>query len=121
MLPRTCFCAPLTLTVLLALTWVTRSAADKIDLSRATPVPETEPIPILDFFRPQILRSPRLNITGTHIAAIVTPSVDHTELMVYDLKTQKIERIGSKGDSEIYSVDWLNEQRLIYQISVKKL
>ena len=96
-------------------------AGEKFDLDRVTPVPADQPIPIVDFFRPPILRNPKLNLAGTHIAAIISPSLDHTELMVYDLKTQQIERLGARGDSEIYHVDWLNSKRLIYQISVKKL
>lgn len=95
--------------------------ADKLDLDRVTPVPDTEPIPALDFVRTPLLRSPKINRTGTHIGAIVTPSIDHTELMVYDLKTQKVERVGARGDAEVYNFEWLNPDRVLYQISVQKL
>ena len=106
--------------LLAAATAADLSAADKIDLDRVMPVAANEPVPVMDFVRPRILRSPTLNLAGTHIAAIISPSIDHTELMVYDLRTQKVERFGAKGDSDVYGVDWLNSQLLIYEITVQK-
>jgi len=96
-------------------------ASEKFDLNREVPVPANEPIPLLDFFRPEIMQSPKLNPSGTHIAAIVGTADDHTQLMVYDLKKQAIEMVGARGDSDIARVDWLNNERLIYSISVKKI
>jgi dienelactone hydrolase len=90
------------------------------DLERDTPVPGNEPVPVLDFFRPPVLQEPRLNPSGTHIAALVSVGEDHTRLLVHELKTQKNEIVGAKGDADIYNVYWLNDRRLIYGISVKK-
>ena len=47
------------------------SAGEKLDLDRVVPVPATEPIPVMDFFRPPLLQEPKLNRAGTHIAAII--------------------------------------------------
>lgn len=52
------------------------SAAEKLDLDRLTLVPASEPIPVMDFFRPRILQEPKLNLSGTHIAAIITAGED---------------------------------------------
>jgi dipeptidyl aminopeptidase/acylaminoacyl peptidase len=99
----------------------TAFAADKLDLSRITPVPAGEQIPVQDFFRLRALQDPTVNPSGTHIAALVGGLDDHTSLMVYDLKTQKDEYIGARGDSDIDSVRWLTDDRLNYRISVMKL
>jgi len=95
--------------------------ADAIDLKRIEPVPADEPIPLQDFFRPLALQEPKLNLTGTHIAAIITAGEDKHELLVYELKTQKTEAIGGFGDKDIYDFHWLNERRLIFSLSREKL
>ena len=95
--------------------------AAKVDLSRTTPVPATEQVPIVDFFRSPVLQEPKLNLAGTHIAAILNTAEDHSELIVYDLKNQTLERIGARGNDDIATIDWLDSNRLVYGISVKKL
>ena len=96
-------------------------AAEKLDLKRVTPVPATEPIPTMDFFRPSFLSQPVLNPSGTHVAAVITGTEDKHRLMVMDLKTQKIETVGGVGDKDIYQVHWLNDSRLIFSLSSQKL
>jgi dienelactone hydrolase len=93
---------------------------DKLSLERITPVPANEPIPVMDFFRPPFLRDPRLNSAGTHVAAIVAAGEDHTSLMVYELATKTVETLGARGDSDIDRVAWLNENRVVYDVSVQK-
>ena len=95
--------------------------AAKADLSRETPVPATEQVPIVDFFRPPLLREPKLNLAGTHIAAILSADDDHTEVIVYDFRTQAIDRIGVNGADDIPFVDWLDSKRLIFGVSYDKL
>lgn len=58
-------------------------------LERMTPVPADETIPVIDFFRPQTLRNPRLNRAGTHFAALVSTPEDSWELASYDLEALK--------------------------------
>ncbi len=96
-------------------------AAGKKDLDRTTPVPAAEQIPIADFFRPLLLQEPKLNPSGTHIAALVTTPDDRHQLLVYDLKTQKSELVGGAGDKDIYQVHWLNDRRLVFELSARKL
>ena len=95
-------------------------AAEKLDLDRETPVPASEPVPVMDFFRPLLLQQPELNPSGTHIAAVVTVGDDRHQLLVYDLKTQKIEQVGGH-DEDVYQVNWLNDRRLVYSLAVRKL
>ena len=109
------------LLLLSATTALQLAAADKLDLDRITPVSATEQIPISDFFRPRLLQNPTVNLSGTHIAAIIAAGEDHTSLMIYDLKSQKMETIGARGDSDVDSVNWLNENHLVYRINVLKL
>ncbi len=96
-------------------------AADKLDLERVKPVPANEQIPIMDFFRPLLLQQPQLNPSGTHIAAIITAAEDQHQLLVYELKTQKIETIGGMGDKDVYRVYWLNDQKLVFELAGRKL
>ncbi len=96
-------------------------SADKLNLERVTPVPDTEPIPTMDFFRPLLLQQPVLNPSGTHIAAVITAAKDKHQLLVYELKTKKIETVGSAGDKDIYSVSWLNDQRLMFSLGARKM
>jgi dienelactone hydrolase len=96
-------------------------ATEKLDLARVTPVPAGEPIPAADFFRLRLMNEPKLNRTGTHIAAVIAGGADDTQLMVYDLKSQQMERLSGELDTDIYFVDWLNENRVIFGISLKKM
>ena len=97
------------------------SAEEKSDLKRITPVPAGEQIPIMDFFRPRTMREPKLNPSGTHIAAITTVGEDRHQLFVYELKSRKGELIGGPGDKDIYEIHWLNDRRLLFQLSGQKL
>lgn len=96
-------------------------AAENLDLKRITPVGPNEKIPAMDFFRPRLLQEPVLNPAGTHIAAIVTAGEDHHELLVYELKTQKIERVSGASNQDFSNVNWLNNRRLIFELTVDKL
>jgi acetyl esterase/lipase len=96
-------------------------AADKIDLKRVTPVPADQPIPLQDFFRPAILQEPKLNPSGTHIAALITVAEDRHQLLVYELKSQKSEYIGGSGDKDIYQVTWLTDSRLLFNLAARKM
>ena len=95
-------------------------AAGKLDLDRNTPVPASEAIPLVDFFRPTLLQQPILNPSGTHIAALVTAGEDRHELLVVELKSNKLEGFSGEGDKDIFEVTWLNDQRLIFGIAAKK-
>ena len=91
------------------------------DLSRVTPVPTNEQIPLVDFFRPNVFEYPSLNRSGTHIAAIVTAENDRRLLLVYDLKTRKQEVASVGGDTDIVAARWLDDRRLVFQITLQKL
>jgi hypothetical protein len=108
------------LSILIALAPTLRGAG-KIDLQRVTPVPATETIPVADFFRPLILQQPVLNRAGTHIAAVITAGADHHQLLTYELKTQKVETVSAWGDRDISGVSWLDDRRLIFHLSARKM
>jgi acetyl esterase/lipase len=96
-------------------------ADDGTDLKRLAPVAPDQEIPLGDFFRPTQLREPELSPSGTRIAAIVTAGEDSHLLLVYEVKTQKYEVLGRHGDTDIADVEWLNDKRLVYQLSSQKL
>lgn len=107
--------------ILLCSLAVAMHAFAKIDLTRISPVPADQPVPVQDFFRPAILQQPSLNPSGTHIAAIVTAANDRHQLLVYDLKAQTTEFASGSGDKDIYSVTWLNDSRLIFNLATRKM
>jgi len=97
------------------------TASINSELERVAPVADNEKIPVIDFFRPPLLQQPTVNPSGTHIAAVIAAGEDHTSLMIYDLKTQKMETMGARGDTDIDGPSWLTDNRLMYRISVHKL
>ena len=89
-------------------------------LERMTPVPATEPIPAVDFFRPRLFRNPRLNDAGSLFAAMVTAGADREELLVYDFATGKFDRLRGIGKKDIYDFDWLDDGTLMFALSSEK-
>jgi acetyl esterase/lipase len=107
--------------LVLGATTALRLPADgKLDLERNTPVPANEVIPLVDFFRPTLLQEPKLNPSGTHIAALVTAGEDRHELLVVELKSSKLDGFSGGGDNDIFEVTWLDDQHLIFGIAVRK-
>lgn len=96
-------------------------ASPVIDLKRTEPVPATEPIPIQDFFRPLALQQPTINLAGTHIAALVTVGEDRHELLIYDLKAQSGQLVSAMGDKDIFAVEWLGDDRVMFSLAARKL
>jgi len=96
-------------------------ASESLDLSRFKPVADSEQIPIVDFCRRPLLRSPSLSPLGTHIAAEVTNNDDKYQLFVYEIATGKSEMVGGSGDKDIYEFTWLNNTRLMFSLSSQKL
>jgi acetyl esterase/lipase len=96
-------------------------ADEKDDLARNTPVPSDQQIPLVDFFRPAVMQQPRINPSGSEIGALVASGDKHL-LMVYNLKTLKKELVdGGNGDKDIYAFDWLDDKRLVFEVSTRKL
>jgi len=92
-----------------------------MDLKRDTPVPASQQIPIQDFFRPRVLVDPKLNLSGSHIAARFTGGSDRYYLMTIERTTNKTETLVSRGDTDIFAFEWLNDNRLVFQISAEKM
>ena len=108
--------------VAMLLFFVAQPAAAKKEnpLERVTPVPADQAIPVVDFFRPWLLTSPKLNPAGTHFGALVSTQDDRTDLMVYELATKKVERLSGGDRNDIYSYEWLTDKRLVYQVAQDK-
>jgi dienelactone hydrolase len=96
-------------------------AEDDPNLKRDTPVGPSEQIPLVDFFRPPVLEAPKVNHAGDHIGAIVAEGDSHL-LLVYNVKTQEKEfASGGAGDKDIDQFAWLDDKRLVYTITTRKL
>ena len=98
-------------------TTVTRSA---VDLSRLTPVPPDQTIPVEDFFRPGRIYSPSLNKSGTRVAAITSGEDDKTMLLILDVATWKPEILYAQNNKEVYSYKWLTDDRIMFNVSKDK-
>lgn len=96
-------------------------AAEKLDLTRTEPVPDNVQIPIQDFFRSPLLRSPDINKSGTHVAALISAEEDKTKLLTYEIATKKVEVLEGIGDKDIYDYDWLDDRHILFRLSVEKL
>ena len=97
------------------------SAGRDADLKRTDPVPAGEPIPLRDYFRPNALSEPRLNLAGTHLAYIVTQGDDKHQLLVYDFKDEAGDVLTALADKDLYSFVWLGDTRLLYYVGDRKL
>lgn len=92
----------------------TLAAAEKIDLERIAPVADSQPVPIQDFLRRNVLSAPVLNLTGSHLGTLITDTEERSCAAVVDLKTNELEFFRIRDDrSSISSVVWLNDRRLL--------
>ncbi len=96
-------------------------AGEGYDLKRTMPVAANEQIPAGDFFRPALLQEPRISPSGSHIAAVVTMGEDHHMLLVYDARDKTYGLVGGNGDYDINQIRWLDDKRLVYEVSAQKL
>ncbi len=90
-------------------------AVPKVDLSRITPVPADQTIPVLDFVRAPLIYSARLNDSGKLVAAMVSDEKDLRRLMIYDMETKALNMLSGFDGMEITEFHWLDENGLIYR------
>ncbi|MGC4072398.1 MAG: S9 family peptidase [Nibricoccus sp.] len=117
--PRLWRVAPVVALSLLALPALAKKKEDPLD--RMVPVPADQPIPVIDFFRPPLFSNPELNPAGTHFAAIVSSESDRLDLIAFDLATKKAERLTGGGNYDINTYEWLNDKRLLFNLTQDKL
>ncbi len=105
--------------LLIALT-VLATTASAIDLSRLTPVPPDQTIPVEDFFRPSRIADPRINDAGTRVAAIVSGEEDKTMLMVLEVEGWETEFLHGINEKDVYRYAWLTDDRILFNLSYQK-
>ncbi len=99
---------------------VAAAAKNDYSLKRITPVAADEPVPTLDFFRPALFHSPKINDAGTRFAALITGGVDRQEMIVYDLATSKSDGLRGVGKKDIYGFDWLDDDTILFSVNAEK-
>ena len=93
-------------------------AATSFDLNRETPVPADQPIPVADFFRYSLIRSPDINRAGTRLCALYAAGGDHVALMIFDLNKFTFEWLPAPGeDRDVTSCRWLDDDNLVWSLS----
>jgi hypothetical protein len=96
-------------------------ASEFADLDRTVPVPADQQVPIIDFVRPSLFSRVQLSHSGTFIGAIVPGHDDSTNLVTYELATQKLDGASAfRTDRDITTFEWLNGDELTYVISPNK-
>lgn len=102
--------------------YLTAGAADRPELKRFTPVPENEPIPTIDFFRPPRFNDPELSPSGSHFAATLSQDDGVQDLIVCEIASKKrtITSAGLfKGNRlNIEEPHWMGDRNLIFYVSL---
>lgn len=94
--------------------------ADKIDLDRTDPVPASQTIPTSDFFRDPLLRDPRINSTGTELAALLVQG-DRTRLLVWDIARKEASGTGGiERTDDVKHVEWLDDKHMVFTLTSDK-
>lgn len=85
-------------------------------LERLVPVPNNEPIPIVDFFRPRMFTDPELNPAGTHFAAILSSEQDRHDLVTMELSTGKVGRLTGGENFDVDAFYWFGDDRILFNV-----
>lgn len=96
------------------------AAADKFDPKRVTPVPADQPIPLSDFYRPPLMRSPTINKAGTHVAASTSFGDDKYMLTLLDLETKTPQLCPVPPDRDVQDVWWAGDKNVMFSIYALK-
>ncbi len=84
--------------------------ANKNDLpDRDTPVPANQPIPIIDFARPNLFEDPILNPSGTYFAAFTKNERLENSLLTCELGTNKVKW----SNSGVTNFAWIDDRHLL--------
>ena len=89
-------------------------------LKRFTPVPASEPVPAIDFFRPPLFTDPKLNREGTLFAAFVTVGRERQAMLLCDIASGKLNVLDAEADRDIYDFAWLDARRIMSRLSTEK-
>ena len=96
------------------------SGTEEVDADRLKPVPADQPIPVSDFFRYGRIQEPRLNDSGSHIAAIISDGQDKQMLMIREVKSWEPDILEGDDNKDVYSFSWLTDDRLMFNLSQDK-
>ncbi|MDB5860690.1 MAG: family peptidase [Ramlibacter sp.] len=77
---------------------------------------QAAPQPLEAFFQNQAFTRARLSPTGRHVAVGVTPKGGRTQLVVLETGTLKAKAIASPKDADIYQFEWVNDDRLVFNV-----
>ncbi|HTD06921.1 S9 family peptidase [Undibacterium sp.] len=89
-----------------------------------TPQPaqaQASPPPVEEFFKHSAFSEAKLSPDGKHVAVRVTGVNDRVILVLIDVATNEHKILKHYAKVDIASVDWLNNKRLVYQLSDRKI
>jgi pimeloyl-ACP methyl ester carboxylesterase len=86
------------------------NAKDDLSLTRVTPVPADQQVPLVDFIRPLLFGRPQLNPSGTRFAAFIENQHFSQNVLDCDIATGKFE--WSDVGSDVIAFMWMNDSEL---------
>jgi len=72
-------------------------------------------IPLVDFFRPAMFDSPRLNPAGTHVAALSSGGEDVVQIVVTDLSSGETWQVSGVEGHHVHQMQWLDDEHILFQ------
>jgi dipeptidyl aminopeptidase/acylaminoacyl peptidase len=84
------------------------------------PTPAARP-PVASFFEPSAFSGARLSPDAKFLAVKYTLGGHRTGLFVLDLQTEKATPVATFDDIDVEDVEWVNDERLIFDTSDKKV
>jgi dipeptidyl aminopeptidase/acylaminoacyl peptidase len=85
------------------------------------PAPALPPVPIETFFSNPLLQDVTLSPSGRYLAAISAAPGRRDALVVVDLQDQKPRVVASYQDVDILDFQWVNDERLLFNVSDKQV
>ena len=81
---------------------------------------QAAPVPLEAFFQNAAFNGARLSPSGRYVAVGVTPKGGHTQLVVLETETMKGKAVASPQDADIYRIEWVNDDRLVFNVVAKE-
>src|SRR5262249_26645327 len=85
------------------------------------PTPKTALVTAEALFRPPSVRAPTLSPDGSYFGALIHDDMDKGGLLVTNLATLEPTPLHGNRNYDIFSYEWLDDKRLLFQVSKERL
>src|SRR5690242_4147525 len=77
-------------------------------------------VPVEAFFQNPAFQDAQLSPSGRYVAVGVTPKGGHTQLVVLETETMKAKAVASPKDADVFNIEWVNDDRLVFSVWSKE-